>query len=113
VPSPIDRFRGDILQPNGARISYSVILVADPRDSRETLGVIDIPSQALTGAGLVSVRFTRGEHVEFELDGVGRPHWVGVVEPAGTIRCTYRQSAIVLPCTMEAVPTHLPAAARP
>jgi hypothetical protein len=90
-----------------------VILVPDPRDSRVTLGVIDIPSQALTGASLSSVRFARGERIEFELEASGRPHWLGVVEASGEIRCTYSQSALELPCTMQALPAYVPAVARP
>jgi hypothetical protein len=113
VPSPIDRFQGHILQPNGARIAYSVILVPDPRDTHVTLGIIDIPSQALTGASLNSVRFVRGERIEFELAASGRPHWLGAVEPSGTIRCTYSQSGLELPCTMQALPAYVRAPARP
>lgn len=113
MPSPIDRFQGHILQTNGVRIAYAVILVPDPRDTRLTLGVIDIPSQALTGASLSAISFVRGERVEFELDASGRPHWLGVFAPSGSIRCTYSQSAIELPCTMEALPVHGPSRAGP
>lgn len=113
TPSPIDRFQGDILQTNGARIAYSVILVPDPRDNRSTLGIIDIPSQALTGASLSAVRFVRGQRIEFELEASGRPHWLGIVEPGGRIRCRYSQSAIELSCTMESLPTHVPVRAGP
>src|SRR5688572_25746130 len=113
VPSPLDRFHGDILQPNGARTAYSVILVPDPRDTRVTLGIIDIPSQALAGATHGTVRFARGQRIEFELEASGRPHWRGVVDSSGTIRCTYSQSGLELPCTMQALPAYVPAAARP
>lgn len=103
APTLLTRFEGDVQLPNGAPLYYAAILAPDPLLEGAYLGTIDIPKQALSGASLDRVRFLPGEHVDFELDAPGEPHWIAHYNADGKLGCRFIQGDNTLPCSMREV----------
>jgi alpha/beta superfamily hydrolase len=103
TPAPLTRLEGHVQLPNGAPLEYAAILVPDPVLEGGYLGTIDIPKQALSGASLERVRFTPGEHVDFQLAGPGQPRWIAHYNADGSLGCQFLQGDDTLPCSMQEV----------
>lgn len=108
APAPIEPDRivaleGSIHLASGGEVPYRAVIAPKPRARGEYLGSVDIPKQALSGAGLERIVYEAGRRIEFDLPFPGTPRWVGVIHQDGSITCTFSQSDIDLPCSMRDV----------
>jgi hypothetical protein len=101
-PDEIWKFGGE-LQVADNRMDFFVIVTRDPRKPSGYVGTIDIPKQALHGAGLVNVDYQPGQRLAFELPLPGNPHWVGVFGSGESIACEFSQAGSTHPCSMSSV----------
>ena len=104
-PAPIepDRiviFEGAIRLARGGELPYRAIVAPKPASAGAYVGTIDIPKQALSGAGLERIVYQVGRRIEFELPFPGTPRWTGDVHADGSVTCVFTQGDITLACTM-------------